>query len=408
MRGLMVVVLSLGAACWSAPEEATRQTGYLREILRQADEAYFNKHDSIMSDAAYDALRARHDELIETYPELTSADLVGAPVDAAEKVAHSSPVPSLRKAYSDAEVSAFIEASGAARFRVEPKIDGLSVILRYRNGVLERAITRGDGKAGMDVTAALLASGSVPANLTAAKTLELRGEVFIPRSSFAALNERRAADGLAPLKSPRNSAAGTLRLKDFAEVSRRGLEIRIFETRSAEPMPASASEALAPLAPLGLEPIEGKTVAAADALAAIEALHRARADWPYQTDGVVIKVDDRARFNALGATAKYPRGALARKYETEPIETTLLGVEWTRGGTGRLTPVAEFEPVEIGGATIRKASLHNRDHLRALDLKIGDRIQVTRAGGSVPEIVGVLRAARTGEELAIPEPTLGE
>jgi DNA ligase (NAD+) len=399
-------VLVIGCfSCFAAPVEVERQAEYLRAILQQADEAYFNKHDSIMSDSAYDALRARYDELAETYPELSAFVAIAPPVASDDKLLHSKPVLSLKKAYSDAEVVTFVEKSGADRFRVEPKVDGLTVVLRYQKGLLTRAITRGDGSAGSDVTAAILASGCAPAVLNGTpESVEVRGEVFLPFVQFEALNARRISTGLDPLKSPRNTAAGTLRLDDFAEVERRGLGLVVFELREINPMPATRSAAMILLEELGFSVVPGETIAAAEVPAAVERVNQQRASAPFLTDGVVIKVDDLAKYTALGSTAQYPRGALARKYKSAPVETTLLSVEWQRGALGRLTPVAQFEPVRVEGATIQSATLHNLNHLRALDLMIGDCILVTRAGGSVPEIIGVLPERRTGSEMPILNP----
>jgi DNA ligase (NAD+) len=358
-----------------------------------------------MSDAAYDALRARYDELAETYPELSALVAVAPPVAGDDKLSHSRPVLSLKKAYSDEEVIEFVEKSGADWFRVEPKVDGLTVVLRYQNGLLTRALTRGDGSEGSDVTAAILAARCAPAVLNGTPAvLEVRGEVFLPFSKFDALNERRISEGSDPLKSPRNTAAGTLRLDDFAEVERRGLELVVFELRETDLMPATRSAAMVLLEELGFSVVDGETVEAATVPAAVERVNEQRASAPFLTDGVVIKVDDLAEYRALGSTVRYPRGALARKYKTIPVETTLLSVEWQKSATGKLTPVARFEPVKVEGATVQRATLHNLDHVRALDLMIGDCIQVTRAGGSVPEIIGVLPERRTGSEMPIVNP----
>jgi len=407
MRLVVLLFVLIQLSCLAAPSAVERQAGYLRSILRQADEAYYNRHDSIMGDAAYDALRAQYDRLVATYPELDAAPSVGAqPADAANRIGHYKPVLSLQKAYSDSEVEAFLEKCGADQnYCIEPKMDGLTVVLRYRNGLLAQAITRGDGQAGSDVTAAILASGCVPGELKGApEKLDVRGEVLIPYAAFDQLNQRRRAAGDPPLKSPRNTAAGTLRLKDYSEVARRGLEIRVFELLDAATMPPTHTEALAMVESCGLPVVECHTVDAAEVLRSIAVLSRRRSELPYMTDGIVLRVDDRAAYERLGATAHHPRGAIARKYRAAPVETRLLRVEWTRGATGKATPVAHFEPVELQGATVQRATLHNLNHLRAMDLMMGDWIRVVRAGGAVPEIVGICPGRRTGAEEPIPAP----
>ncbi|MDH3982476.1 MAG: hypothetical protein OES84_06175 [Kiritimatiellaceae bacterium] len=407
MRGLMWCVFLVPYLCLAAPKEVEQQAGYLQQILRQADEAYYNKHESIISDAAYDALREQYDRLVETFPELGNLEAVGAsPVDAEEPLEHSVPVLSLQKAYTDEAVETFISKCGMKlNYGIEPKIDGLTVVLRYRNGRLTQAITRGDGKAGMDVTAALLASGCVPMNLDQApEILDVRGEVFMPHTAFNALNERRRSKGKDLLKSPRNTAAGTLRLDDYTEVSRRGLAMQIFELLETDSLPATHSQALAWMKEAGLPVVECKVVGSSQVLSAIKQMNIQRLEMPFMTDGLVVKVNDRAVFQKLGATAHHPRGALARKYKTSPVETKLMSVEWSKGTTGKITPVAHFTPVEIQGATIQSATLHSPTHLRALDLKLGDWIQVVRAGGAVPEIIGICPGRRTGEETPIPTP----
>jgi DNA ligase (NAD+) len=193
-------------------------------------------------------------------------------------------------------------------------------------------------------------------------------------------------------------------LTDYAEIASRALEFQCFELLAADHMPSAHTEALALLKKTGLPVVQSLTVPSAGVLSAVESLNRQRAELPFETDGIVIKVNDLAVRDQLGATAHHPRGAMARKYEDAPIQTRLLGVEWSRGATGKLTPVARFEPVEIQGATVQNATLHNLNYIRSLDLKIGDWIFVTRSGGTVPEITGICPNRRTGLEISIPDP----
>lgn len=392
---------------FAAPADVEQRAAHLRNVLQQADEAYYNRDEPIMGDEAYDALREQYEKLASDYPDLPARSQVGAEVpDSESRVTHTRPVLSLKKVYSDDAVERFLDECGRNNnFCVEPKIDGLTVVLRYRNGRLEQAITRGDGQSGMNVTAQIIASGCLPATLkNAPETLEVRGEVFMPFAAFTALNNERSQAGLEPLKSPRSSAAGTLRMKDLSEVSKRKLEIRIFEVIHVDPMPATHINGLALVMSCGLPVVESHAIPGSEVMWTLDELNRKRAEFPFPTDGIVIKLNDRAAYERMGATARYPHGALARKYRSVPAETRLLAVEWMRGETGRLTPVARFEPVEVDGATLQHASLHSFDHLRALDLMINDRIQVIRAGGAVPEIIGRCAGQRTGDELPIPDP----
>ncbi|NOU35885.1 MAG: hypothetical protein HOO88_03840 [Kiritimatiellaceae bacterium] len=393
--------------CAAAPPAVEQQARALQVILRQADDAYYNKHESVVSDAAYDALRKQYDLLLADYPELVSTKPVGSPVEAStRRVAHTSPVLSLDKVYSDQDVSRFLQQTGTnLLYCVEPKLDGLTLVLRYRDGLLVQALTRGDGKTGVDVTPAVLASGAVPAALTNAPAqLDVRGEALLPLPAFEALNRRRIENKQEPLKNPRNAASGTLALTDYAEIAKRGLAFQCFELLATENMPATHTEALALLKKTGLPVIQSVAVQSAGVLSTVENMNRLRAKFSFMTDGIVIKVDDLAVRNRLGATAHHPRSAVARKYEETPVPTRLLNIEWSRGATGKLTPVARFEPIEIQGATVQRATLHSLEHLRALDLKIGDWINVIRSGGTVPEITGICVERRTGNETAIPDP----
>jgi len=406
LRRWILFFIAVHLTCFAAPPAVEQQARALQTVLHQADDAYYNQHESVMSDAAYDALRKQYDALLADFPELGSENLVGAPAEKPNRVTHDAPVLSLDKVYSDDEVVRFLEKTGTnLLYCVEPKLDGLTVVLRYRNGLLAQALTRGDGETGTDVTPSVLASGAVPVTIaTASAQFDVRGEMLLPLPAFEALNRRRIKQDETPLKSPRNAAAGTLAMTDYAEVAVRGLAFQCFELLKTDPMPATQSEALVLMKAAGLPVVESKTVPANEVISSIDDLNRRRADFPFVTDGIVIKVYDLFVQDRLGATAHHPRSATARKYEESPVQTRLLGVDWSHGETGKLTPVARFEPVEIQGATIQHATLHNLDYIRAMDLKIGDQINVIRAGGSVPEITGICLEQRTGDETAILDP----
>lgn len=407
MRKLLTLLLAaVHFFVLAAPPEAVRQAEALHAVLQQADDAYYNQNKPVMSNEAYDALRKQYDRLIADWPELAAPETVGSPPDRNNRAVHPEPILSLKKVYSDDALHGFLEQTGISqRYCVEPKIDGLTVVIHYKNGLLTRAVTRGDGKTGVDITPALLASGALPAQLADAPSrLIVRGEAFLPFQAFDQLNRRRTGNGLDPLKTPRSAAAGTLMLTDYAEISKRGLSVKLFELLDADTLPATHSESMEYLWKLGLPTVTARTVSGSDVIRTVEQVNRQRADFPFLTDGIVIKLDDRNRAIELGATAHHPHSAVARKYRPVPAETRLIDVEWSRGETGRLTPVAVFEPVELQGATVQRASLYSLNHLRALGLKIGDRISVIRAGGAVPEITGVLKEHRTGAESDIPNP----
>lgn len=322
----------------AVPPAIQRQAAHLRIILKQADEAYHNKHESIMTDAAYDALCTRYAQLVSDYPELGENTAVGAkPEMVSETTEHTQPILSLAKAYDDSEVEKFLRKCGTNQlFRIEPKIDGLTVVLRYHSGLLTKAVTRGNGEVGMDVTKALIAAGCAPLRLEGSfKILEVRGEVYIPHAAFESLNARRVASGHKPLKSPRNTASGTLRLHDYAEISRRGLELKVFHLLKSDHLPETHSESLALLESAGLPIPRGKTVAASEVCATVEQMNRNRHNLPFNTDGLVIKVESRAVFEKLGATSHHPRGALARKYKETPLTSRLIRIEWSKGEIGR-------------------------------------------------------------------------
>lgn len=409
MSRLLIFCLALGLSCLAAPERVERRAAQLRNVLQQADDAYYNQGDPILPDEVYDVLRKQYDELRKIHADLPAYDRVGAEVSGREQVVpHTRPMLSLKKAYCDADVEAFLSSCGRdSLFCVEPKIDGLTVVFRYRGGRLVQALTRGDGLSGMDVTAQIIAAGCMPIVLTnAPAVLEVRGEVFLSFVAFDALNVHRKQAGQEPLQSPRNSASGTLRIKNLSELARRNLSCRIFEVVECDPTPATHVNGLAMVSTFGVPVVQSRAVPASKVLQAVKELNRKRSGLSFPTDGIVIALNDRAAFDRMGTTARWPNGALARKYRAVPVETHLLDVEWTRGKNGRLTPVARFAPVEVDGATLEHASLHSWGHLQAMDLMIGDRILVIRAGGVIPEIVGRSSGRRSGDEEPIPAPPI--
>lgn len=407
MRFMLGLFFVLSVVCFGGPASVREQATCLREILREADDAYYNREDPIMGNQAYDALREQYERLIALHPERGLEAQVGAPVSAeAKKEKHVLPVLSLKKAYTDSEVVHFLEGSASnTLYCIEPKIDGVSLIVRYQDGFLVKAMTRGDGHTGCDVTSAVLVSGALPVRLNAEASFEMRGELYLPKRAFEVLNQRRLEEGKAVLRSARNTAAGTLRLKKVAEIARRGLTFSAFELRESDEMPATHADALRMLEAWGISVVPHRVVDGASVLDAIEALQVRRVDFPYLTDGMVVRVNDRAAYQALGCTKHHPRGALARKYPEMPVETRLVQMEWRVGERGRVIPIACFEPVELNGAVVQRANLHSIAHFRALDLREGDWIEVVRAGGAVPEVIRVDTARRSGMEKIIEVPS---
>lgn len=393
MLPLLFVLASVLRA--EIPEEVWVQFKGIKHILEQADASYYLEHRSMMSDEAYEFLRSHQDRLIDDYPELEPHAASVFVEDRKQKVEHGKPVLSLKKAYSDDEIQRFCDGAGdGIVFLLEPKIDGASLVVEYRDGRLSQALTRGNSRSGVDVTTVLLASGALPLTLNGApEVLRLRGEVYLTRDDFRRLNEARAAAGEEPFSSARNLAAGTLMLKDYSEVRNRGLQLLVFEVRNALDLGFQSDvAALQAARRMGLPVVNFKASASVDELQRwIKLEYANRGDLPYETDGFVLKVDDLKRRDELGSTKKFPRWAIARKFRSEPVETRVLAIEYSVSELGKRTPIAILSPIEIGGATVQRATLHTDLILESLGIEVGSRVQVIRAGGVVPEIVGVVK-----------------
>ena len=381
----------------SVPSEIETQFLGLRQVLQQADEAYFNQNRSLMSDDAYDALQNALADLIKRYPALNTLEAPAFPTDSRNRITHAKPVLSLKKVYTDAELAAFCESISTTNpaekhFLIEPKIDGASIVIHYQNGRLVQAVTRGDSLSGVEVTPVILASGALPLELkNAPARLALRGEAYIDKNHFNSLNHEQETQGKQPYRHARNLASGTLMLEDFAEVLKRGLQIRFFECLNARELGYSNdTEALQFLQQLGLPVVEfGRCESSNEVILYLQQHNPLRKDFDFETDGWVVKVDDLQLRQDLGATQKYPRWAMARKYRSVPVITTVIEIEHSISENGTITPVAILEPVEIGGATVRRASLHSEKFMTSLGIHPGSRVKVIRAGGVTPEIVGL-------------------
>jgi DNA ligase (NAD+) len=401
-----------------SPEEAAARIRELADAVREHSRRYHQEDAPVISDAEYDRLVEELDALVREFPDQAPADLpteqVGAPPRSDLPAVHYDlPVLSLNNVHSLDELKEFVERIGQQlgqypAFVGELKIDGLSVIVRYRDGRLERGSTRGDGVTGEDVTENVAEIPDVPVELGEPVTLEVRGEVYLSRSRFQQLNRERAARGEDLLANPRNAAAGSLRQLNPAVTRERGLSAFFYEIRDGHPLPATQEDALTRIRALGL-PVEPHWTVLPDwqSLAAfVAAWEVRRADLDYDTDGLVIKLNDLDAARRLGATQKAPRWAVAYKYPPEVGTTRVVGIRLSVGRTGSVTPTAELEPVRLAGTTVTRASLHNANILEALDVRIGDVVEVRKAGEVIPEVVRVLRERRTGHEQPFRYPTL--
>ena len=385
-------------------EAANRLMRLAREIARH-DRLYHDRDAPEISDADYDALVRENRELEERFPQLVRADspstrLGAAPTSALAKVAHARPMLSLENAFSDAEVAEFVgrvrrflnlPASESVVLTAEPKIDGLSCSLRYEQGKLVLAATRGDGTVGEDVTANARTIGDIPQTIPGAPAiLEVRGEVYMAKADFAALNDRQEAAGGKIFANPRNAAAGSLRQKDAGVTAARPLRFLAHGWGElSEPLGHTQGEAMARLAGFGF-PVSDlfRAVDSIDeALAHYARIEQARADLPFDIDGVVYKVDRLDWQERLGQVARAPRWGLAHKFPAEKAETELLAIDIQVGRTGKLTPVGRLKPVGVGGVIVANVTLHNRDEISRLGLRVGDRVRIQRAGDVIPQVL---------------------
>lgn len=393
----------------------------LRTTLRYHAERYYVYDDPELSDYEYDRLFDELKKLEEAYPELydpaSPTQRVGGRVlDKFEKVVHNARMDSLSDVFSFAEVEEFCnrmaETVDSPIFSVEPKIDGLSVSLRYENGVFVQGATRGDGTVGEDVTQNLKTVFSIPLTLPEPLSLTVRGEVYMPRAVFEAINVKREQQGNARLANPRNAAAGSLRQLDSKITAERRLDIFVFNFQGGSlyadgHAPAGHTETLDRLSELGFKVLEmRRTVSDSQAvLGQIEAIGNARDTLAYDIDGVVIKVDSLAYRRQIGEGTSTPKWAVAYKFPPEEKETQLEDITVAVGRTGVLTPTAVLSPVRLAGTTVSRATLHNLDFIRQRDILLGDTVVVRKAGDIIPEVVSAVTKKRTGRERAFVMPT---
>jgi DNA ligase (NAD+) len=395
-----------------APPDVAAQAEQLRARIRHHDYRYYVLDDPELSDARYDALLQELRELEAAHPEIVTPEsptqrVAGAPSAAFGEVVHAVPMLSLDNAFSDQDVLEFDRRVRerldveAVEYCAEPKIDGLAVSLRYEDGRLAFAATRGDGTRGEDVTANVRTIRAVPLQLEGSSPpplLEVRGEVYMTRRSFERLNRRAAERGEKTFVNPRNAAAGSLRQLDPRITAERTLDLYCYGVGATEGWTAARrhSETLAALRALGLRtsPEAEVVTGAAGALDYHARMQARRAELGYDIDGVVYKVERLDWQRDLGFVARAPRWAVAHKFPAQEETTVVRDVEFQVGRTGALTPVARLEPVFVGGVTVSNVTLHNMDELARKDVRIGDTVVVRRAGDVIPEVVRVVDSLR--------------
>jgi DNA ligase (NAD+) len=394
-------VVNVGAMGASPRKVAERHAALVREIDAH-NYRYYVLDDASVTDAEFDvllrelrAIEADHPELVT--PASPTQRVAGEARVNVTKVKHAVRMFSLDNAYSEEDVNEFarrvrdgLREGDEPSFVVEPKLDGASIEVVYENGALKEASTRGDGETGEEITPNIRTIRGVPLQIATAAKITLRGEVVIYRRDLDALNIERVAEGLEPYANPRNAAAGAIRMMDAREVSKRPLRAIFYQLVEGPSLHASHSESLAWMMSLGLPTHRLETKGAWDSvMPAVHAIDNARDGYPFETDGAVIKVDSYQQQSILGSTSKFPKWAVAYKFAAEQATTIVRDILIQVGRTGALTPVAVLDPVELGGTTVSRATLHNADQVAALDVRIGDRIFIQKAGEVIPQVTSV-------------------
>lgn len=395
-------------------EKAKAEHEQLCAEIEKHNYSYYVLDNPTIEDYDYDMLMRRLKQLEADFPQLITPSsptqrVGGTAQSSFEKVAHAVQMGSLQDVFSEEELRDFdsrVRQQVTPLYIVEPKIDGLSVSLEYRGGEFVRGSTRGDGFVGEDITANLRTIKSIPLKLNEKLPfIEVRGEVYMPRKSFAELVEQQEENGEQPAKNPRNAAAGSLRQKDSRVTAKRKLDIFVFNIQQVEGAEiTSHKQSLEFMSGLGFKVIDGyrEFDNISDAIERIREIGESKPNLAYDIDGAVIKVDDFAQRKTLGQTSKVPKWAVAFKYPPEEKETLLTEIEVNVGRTGALTPVAIFEPVQLAGTTVSRATLHNQDNIDALDLAVGDTIVVRKAGEIIPEVLRVTKRSEGRKTFHIP------
>lgn len=403
----------------------------LRNEIEYHNNLYYNEDKPLISDMEYDALMRELKQLEQEYPELLKNEengessptekIGGTASEKFSKVRHRVPMLSLSNTYNISEIEDFDkrikkiilsenvkEHSKELEYILELKLDGLSISLIYENGVLVQAVTRGDGQVGEDVTENIMEIKTIPKKLKKNVSLEVRGEIILPISSFNRINQEREDDGEDVFANPRNAASGTIRQLDKTIVAERGLDCYLYYLVNAENYGINTHlESIEYIEKLGFKTtkIFEKYTDFKELEKSIDKWHNDRKKLDYETDGLVIKVNNFALYETLGYTTKSPRWAIAYKFPAEQVKTKLMDVTFQVGRTGVITPVAELEAVNLSGSVVKRASLHNFDEIRRKDIKIGDNVIVEKAAEIIPQVVNVVFDDRTGKEIEIQEPT---
>lgn len=412
-----------GVSPMTKPEIASR-IAELRALIAKANHDYYDLHQPTVGDRDYDLWEAELLRLEEENPEFKEAaspvrQVAGGVSEGFKKVTHNPPMQSLDKTHAKSELAAFDtfvrtqlsqpainsqQPTTGFTYVIEPKVDGVSLALKYSNGKLVQAATRGNGTIGDDITANARTIASIPKTLPAdaPRELEVRGEAYMTREGFIALNERQAALGLEEFANPRNACAGSLKQLDAKVTAERPLDVVIYNAGGVGCDGfASHSEMIAAFAKWGfpVAPWSRRAKTLEEMFAAIDELQEKRHTFRFEIDGAVIKIDEREFYAPLGATAHGPRWARAYKYAPERAETVVEAITVQVGRTGILTPVAELKPTELAGSTIARATLHNADQIARQDIRIGDHVWLVKAGDVIPAIDSVIVEKRTGNEV---------
>ena len=402
----------------SLDNEILKNYTNLKNKIEKYNNFYYNEDNPIISDMEYDGLLRKLKEMEKEYPALIddspTEKIGGTASNKFSKVEHKVPMLSLSNTYNIAEIEDFdkrvkkmINFSEKIEYILELKLDGLSISLIYENGNLTRAVTRGDGKIGEDVTENIMEIESIPKKLKEPISLEVRGEIILPIKNFNKINEEREENGEEVFANPRNAAAGTIRQLDSTIVSKRGLDCYLYYLVNAENYGIKTHlESIKFIEKLGF-----KTTKVFEKYSDFKTLEKSIEKWrikreklDYETDGLVIKINDFSFYETLGYTTKSPRWAIAYKFPAEQVKTRLLDVTFQVGRTGVVTPVAELEAVNLSGSVVKRASLHNFDEIRRKDIKIGDNVIVEKAAEIIPQVVNVVFDDRKGTEKEIKEP----
>ncbi|MDY7433553.1 NAD-dependent DNA ligase LigA [Bacillus sp. V26] len=399
-------------------ETAKQRAEELRRTINKYSYEYYTLDEPSVPDAEYDRLMQELISIEEEHPDLRTPDsptqrVGGAVLDAFQKVTHGTPMLSLGNAFNADDLRDFDRRVRQAvgddvAYNVELKIDGLAVSLRYEDGYFVRGATRGDGTTGEDITENLKTIRTIPLKMKRSLSIEVRGEAYMPKRSFEALNEERIKNEEEPFANPRNAAAGSLRQLDPKIAAKRNLDIFVYSIAELDEMGVETqSQGLDFLDDIGFKTNQERKKCGSieEVIAMIDELQAKRADLPYEIDGIVIKVDSLDQQEELGFTAKSPRWAIAYKFPAEEVVTKLLDIELNVGRTGVITPTAILEPVKVAGTTVSRASLHNEDLIREKDIRILDKVVIKKAGDIIPEVVNVLVEQRTGEEKEFSMPT---